>query len=70
MAKIIAVCTSPAKGTKKGVVPLVALRENYGIAGDAHASSETHRQVSLLARESIDKMWALGLVIKSIDSTQ
>jgi MOSC domain-containing protein YiiM len=63
MAKIIAVCTSAAKGVKKEPVKEVQIRENYGVVGDAHASSETHRQVSLLAKESIDKMRGLGLEI-------
>ena len=37
------------------------LRENYGLVDDAHADSGTHRQVSLLAMESIAKMQRLGL---------
>ena len=32
------------------------LEEDFGLAGDAHADCCTHRQVSLLAIESIDKM--------------
>ena len=32
------------------------LKEDFGLAGDAHADCCTHRQVSLLAIESIDKM--------------
>jgi len=38
-------------------VPLqssVTLRENWGLKGDAHAGEDGHRQVSLLAGESID----------------
>jgi len=61
MSKIIAVCTSQKKGTKKQAVASGTLRENYGLNGDAHADSETHRQVSLLAKESIDKLRGLGL---------
>jgi len=61
MASIIAVCTSKKKGTKKKTVASGTLRENYGLIGDAHADNDTHRQVSLLARESIDKMRGLGL---------
>ena len=44
----------------------VELRENHGIVGDAHAG-EWHRQVSLLATESIAKMRALGLDVDSGD---
>jgi MOSC domain-containing protein YiiM len=60
MAKIIAVCTSKKKGTRKEVIAEGVLRENYGLIGDAHADCSTHRQVSLLAIESINKMRNLG----------
>jgi MOSC domain-containing protein YiiM len=60
MARVVAVCTSKDKGTVKDVVFDATLREQYGITGDAHADSETHRQVSLLAIESINKMQARG----------
>jgi len=60
MAKITAVSRSEQKGTKKESVPEGVLKENYGLAGDAHADSSTHRQVSLLAIESINKMRSLG----------
>ncbi len=60
MAKIIAVCRSRKKGTKKGVIAEGILREDYGLISDAHADCCTHRQVSLLAFESIDKMRSLG----------
>lgn len=59
--KIIAVCTSKKKGTKKEAIAKGILKENYGLIGDAHADSSTHRQVSLLATSSIDKMRQLGL---------
>ncbi len=59
-AKVIAVCISKNKGERKTPVESVELRENHGIVGDAHAG-EWHRQVSLLAKESIDKMRKLGL---------
>lgn len=61
MARIIAVCKSKEKETKKKAVASSTLRENYGLVGDAHADSGTHRQVSLLAIESINKMRSLGL---------
>jgi MOSC domain-containing protein YiiM len=38
----------------------VTLKQNYGILGDAHAGG-WHRQVSLLAIESIHKMQKMGL---------
>ena len=67
MAKIIAVCKSEKKGTKKEAVKEGLLKDDFGLVGDAHADCCTHRQVSLLAVESIDKMRALGLELKPGD---
>ncbi|HEY97742.1 MAG TPA: MOSC domain-containing protein [Dehalococcoidia bacterium] len=67
MSKIIAVCTSDRKGIKKNPVKEVIIEEGYGVAGDAHADCQTHRQVSLLAMESIDKMRKLGFELKPGD---
>jgi len=61
MSKVIAVCTSEKKGTVKTPVPEITIKENFGVAGDAHADCATHRQVSLLAEESINKMRGKGL---------
>jgi len=66
MANVVAVCISEKKGERKTPVDSVELRENHGIVGDAHAG-DWHRQVSLLASESIDKMKALGLDVNSGD---
>ncbi len=60
MAKIIAVCSSKKKGIKKEAIVEGVLREGYGLINDAHADCCTHRQVSLLAIESINKMRSLG----------
>lgn len=65
-AKVIAVCISENKGERKTPVASVELRENHGIVGDAHAG-EWHRQVSLLAAESIEKMRRMGLDVDSGD---
>ena len=59
--KVIAVCRSDKKRTSKEVVAEGILREDFGLVGDAHADCCTHRQVSLLATESINKMRDLGL---------
>lgn len=61
MSKVIAVCRSDTTGTRKEIVDEVILRDNYGIENDAHADSAWHRQVSLLATESIEKMRDMGL---------
>ncbi|MDO4498632.1 MAG: MOSC domain-containing protein [Coriobacteriaceae bacterium] len=55
MASVVAVCTSEEKGTAKHPVELIELKKRHGIVGDAHAG-DWHRQVSLLATESVDKM--------------
>jgi MOSC domain-containing protein YiiM len=57
---IVAICISKEKGERKKPVPRALLRENHGIEGDGHAG-DRHRQVSLLAEESIDTMRAKGL---------
>ncbi len=61
MGRIIAVCTSDKKGTKKQDVKEGLLKKDFGLVGDAHADFYTQRQVSLLALESIEKMRAFGL---------
>ena len=61
MSKVIAVCRSDKKGTRKETVGEGVVKEDYGLVDDAHADCSTHRQVSLLAQESIEKMRALGL---------
>jgi len=66
MAQVIAVCVSSAKGQRKTPAESVLVQENHGIVGDAHAG-EWHRQISLLAQESIDKMRALGLDVTTGD---
>ncbi len=55
MASIQAVCTSSKKGVVKKERERIVLKEGWGIDGDAHAG-KWHRQVSLLAGESIDKV--------------
>jgi MOSC domain-containing protein YiiM len=67
MKSIIAVCRSDKKGTRKTPVAEVTIMEDYGVVGDAHADSRTHRQVSLLAIESIDKMRGKGLELQPGD---
>jgi len=58
--EVIAVCTSKAKGERKTDVGQGELQQGFGLTGDAHGG-DWHRQVSLLAIESIDKMRDAGL---------
>ena len=53
MGVLEAICVSVEKGSVKQPVSSAELRESWGIEGDAHAG-EWHRQISLLAGESID----------------
>lgn len=55
MAKVVSVNISEKKGTLKKPVPEIELKLRHGIVGDAHAG-DWHRQISLLAEESIDTM--------------
>ncbi len=65
-ARVVAVCISKGKGERKTPVASVDLVSNHGVAGDGHAGSG-HRQVSLLAEESIEKMRQMGLDVKAGD---
>jgi MOSC domain-containing protein YiiM len=77
MGIIEAVCISTKKGTVKTVVSRITLIPDWGIEGDAHAGN-WHRQVSILAGESIDRirkklpdldhgMFAENIVTREID---
>jgi len=55
MAKILSVCISEVRGVAKHPVAYLHLIPGHGIEGDAHAG-DWHRQVSLLAKESVDKL--------------
>ena len=60
--RIRAISVSQQKGTPKVNVPVAELQIDHGIIGDAHAGSG-HRQVSLLAFESIEKAHQPGVEI-------
>ena len=77
MGTVIAVCTSPSKGTQKTNVNEAVFIEDYGIEGDAHAG-KWHRQVSLLSYDKIqafrekgaeveDGAFGENLVVEGID---
>jgi molybdopterin adenylyltransferase len=57
--RVVSVNVSPEKGVQKTPQVSVRLEVGSGIDGDAHAGA-WHRQVSLLASESIARMKALG----------
>ena len=59
MAQVVSVNISEKKGVRKRPVPFIQLRLRHGIVGDAHAG-DWHRQISLLAEESVDTMRAVS----------
>ena len=65
--RIVSLNISAKKGIRKKPIKEVLLKTNYGIEGDAHASSKWHRQVSLLSLESIRKMQDKGLNVNPGD---
>ena len=66
VGQVISVNISEKKGTKKSPVDKANVKIDHGIAGDAHAS-KWHRQVSLLALESVDKMEDKGMTLSPGD---
>ena len=54
-AVVVSVNISDKKGIRKHSVPYIDVKCHHGIEGDAHAG-DWHRQISLLAEESIDTM--------------
>ena len=76
MGKLLAICTSPERGTVKTPVPSARLTVEWGVEHDAHGGN-WHRQVSLLSAEKIEqfrrKVWveygAFGenLVVEGFD---
>jgi len=62
-ARLVAVCSSPQRLTRKQNVGEGKLLEDWGLEGDAH-TGKWHRQISLLAEESIQKArtrWGLDV---------
>ena len=57
MAQVVSVNKKKKKGMRKHPVPYIDVRLRHGIVGDAHAG-DWHRQISLLAVESVDAMRA------------
>ncbi|KAF1085163.1 MOSC domain protein [Sporotomaculum syntrophicum] len=66
MGYVVAVCTSPRKGMRKKNIGNCNLLADHGLEGDAHAGP-WHRQVSLLALESVQKMRDIGLDVNPGD---
>ena len=63
MGKVIAICTSPAKGTQKTRIEEGTFIEDFGLEGDAHAG-KWHRQISLLSYDKIEAFRARGAEVE------
>ncbi|HLV09034.1 MAG TPA: MOSC domain-containing protein [Halanaerobiales bacterium] len=55
--KVLAICRSTKRGTTKEEIKEGEFEIGYGLKGDAHGG-DWHRQISLLGKESVDKMQA------------
>jgi MOSC domain-containing protein YiiM len=66
MAKVLAVCISLKKGEQKKEIDFGECVVDFGIKGDAHGG-DWHRQISLLAKESVDEMRARGVTLENGD---
>lgn len=64
--RVTAVSVSDRKGVKKKNVASGFLVEDFGLQNDAHAG-KWHRQISLLAAESIEKICKKGLDVSPGD---
>lgn len=64
--RIVSINISKEKGTRKSPVESAVVKVDHGIEGDAHASN-WHRQISLLAIESVREMEEKGLTLTSGD---
>ncbi|MBC2582347.1 MOSC domain-containing protein [Clostridium sp. DJ247] len=60
LGKVLSINISEKKGVVKKPIEQGIFIEEHGLEGDAHAG-KWHRQVSLLAEESIDKIKKLGI---------
>ncbi|MDD2371859.1 MAG: MOSC domain-containing protein [Firmicutes bacterium] len=66
MAKVLAVCISLKKGEQKKEIDFAECIVDFGFKGDAHGGN-WHRQISLLAKESVDEMRAKGITLENGD---
>ncbi|MGB9716545.1 MAG: MOSC domain-containing protein [Thermodesulfovibrionales bacterium] len=65
--KVVSINISHKKGMRKKPIQEAEIITDMGIKGDAHASNKWHRQISLLAIESIKKMQEKGLKVNPGD---
>lgn len=66
-SRVVSINISSKKGIRKKPIKEAEIITDHGIKDDAHASGTWHRQISLLALESIKKMQDLGLKVNPGD---
>ena len=67
IGKVVSINISDKRGVRKKPIKEAMIKKEFGVKDDAHASSKWHRQVSLLALESIKKMQAMGFKVNPGD---
>ncbi len=69
LGKVTSVNIASKKGARKTPIKTgkMQVKSDFGCVDDAHASKEWHRQISLLAQESITKAQNRGLNVKEGD---
>ncbi len=56
MIKVVSVNSSDVRGVRKTPIEEGFFKSNFGMVGDGHASSETHKQISLAGIESYNRL--------------
>jgi len=56
MIKVVSVNSSDVRGVRKKPVEEASFKAGFGMISDGHASSETHKQISLAGIESYNKL--------------
>jgi len=64
--RLLAICISDIKGTKKQPISEGVLKKNWGLKGDAH-SGVNHRQISILSKESVERLSRKGIIFSPGD---
>jgi molybdopterin adenylyltransferase len=59
--KLINIFIGAQKGASKMRVPSAELIPDYGVNGDHHAGTKSHRQISLFAHETLQEIQAAGI---------
>ena len=56
MIKVVSINSSEVRGVRKTPIDKGVFKAGFGLVGDGHASSETHKQISLAGIESFKRL--------------